>query len=294
VTAAAGANDPAVSIVIPAHNAVATLGAQLEAVRAQANPETEIIVVDNNSTDGTRALVERTAAADPRVRLVPAHEGAGPSYARNVGVAAARAEHVLCCDADDVVADGWFDALSGALSGHPFAGGPIEVDRLNPRWLADGRGRWGVDQPGKFGGIEFAHGCNLGIRRSLYLAAGGLDERLHAGEEIDLALRLQSAGTALAFVPDAVVHYRYRDGIRPLARQAFAYGRVVATLNARGADVPGFAPAAGDGRRVLWLGAHLFDLFDRTGRVRWTWIAASIAGRLAGRLTGRLRPQRHL
>lgn len=275
-------NTPAVSIVIPAHNAAATLNEQLDALRAQADGHTEIIVVDNGSTDGTRALVERAGAVDTRVRVVTADTGQGPSYARNVGITAARAEQVLCCDADDVVADGWFDALTGALAAHPFVGGPIEVDRLNPPWLADGRGRWGVDQPGTFGGIEFAHGCNLGIRRSVYLDAGGLDEQLHAGEEIDLALRLRRAGTPLSFVPGAIVHYRYRRELRALVRQAFAYGRVVPTLNRRGATVAGFVPAPAGWRRGLWLVAHMPVLFDRAGRVRWLWTAAGWAGRLWG------------
>jgi glycosyltransferase involved in cell wall biosynthesis len=270
------------SIVIPAHNAAATLGAQLDAVLGQAPPDAEVIVVDNNSSDGTAALVARFHERDPRIRLVAATGGSGPSYARNAGARAAASETLLFCDADDVVADGWCTALATSLRDHEFVGGPIEVDQLNPRWLADGRGRWGVGQPGVFGGIKFAHGCNLGIRRSAYLKAGGLDEEMHAGEEIDLALRLRADAVPYTFVPDAVVHYRYRGEIRALARQAFAYGRVVPTLTRRGATVPGFVAPPTRWQRVGWLAARAYPVFDRAGRVRWVWLAAGLAGQLWG------------
>ena len=93
-------------------------------------------MVDNGSTDGTAALVRDHAARNPRVRLVDATERRGPSYTRNVGFEAAAAELIAACDADDVIAPGWVRAMGDALRVHPCVTGPLEVDRLNPAWLA--------------------------------------------------------------------------------------------------------------------------------------------------------------
>jgi glycosyltransferase involved in cell wall biosynthesis len=277
--------EPEVSVVVPAHDAAATLGAQLDALLAQVCARTyEIVVVDNRSTDATARLTSERTDADARVRLVPAMGGSGPSYARNVGFAACRAESVVCCDADDVVGPGWLDALARALDEHEYVGGPLEVDMLNATWVADGRGRWGAQGPGRFADVDFAHGCNLGIRKSLYVAVGGLDEALHAGEEVDLALRLARRGVALRFVPDAVVHYRFRVGIVATWRQARAHGRVARTLERRARSLLGRTdpfPEHATIRRALWLLTHAYRLATRAGRVRWTWIAGYEVGRLS-------------
>ena len=75
-----------VTAIIPAFNAQATIGATLASVRAQTHAELEIIVVDDGSTDGTRAEVLRHSAVDPRVRLVEQSNG-GVAAARNRGIA---------------------------------------------------------------------------------------------------------------------------------------------------------------------------------------------------------------
>ncbi len=278
------------SVVIPARNARATLDAQLDALLGQqADCTWEVVVVDNGSDDGTPALVEEYTRRDPRVRLVRADDASGPSHARNVGAQHARGTHLACCDADDVVAGGLVAAMADALQQHRFVGGAIELDHLNPPWLAAGRGRSLEGGLMHFAGVAFAHGCNLGIERSLLLERP-FDERLRAGEEIDLALRLHALGIDCTFVPSAVVHYRYRRSLRATMRQAYVGGLVAPTLRAA---FPG-APRARHARRAAWLAGHLLALTDRSGRIRWTWIAGEEAGQLVGawRLRRTPRPRR--
>ena len=93
-------NTPRLSVVTPAFNAEATIDTCVASVRAQTNPDLELIVVDDGSSDGTVDAVERQAARDPRVRLLR-QENAGPSRARNAGIAAARAPLVGFLDSDD-------------------------------------------------------------------------------------------------------------------------------------------------------------------------------------------------
>lgn len=275
---------PALSVVVPAHDAEATLGAQMDALLAQRWDEPfEVIVVDNGSTDGTGALVEAATARDPRVRLLRADGGQGPSYARNAGIRHARAPLVACCDADDVVAPGWIASMSGAVAKHDLVAGALEIDELNEPWVVAGRGRSIASGPGEFRGLAFAHGCNLGVRRDLFLAVGGFDERLTAGEEIDLAIRLKQRGVEAFYERRALVHYRYRTEWRSHWHQAFAYGRVKALLARRmrkaGVDTAG----NGSWRGWLWLVRSLPRLGDRGVRMRWLWVAGSRFGEAVGR-----------
>lgn len=103
-----------ISVVIPAHNAEKTIAACLESIRRQDWRELQIIVVDDGSTDGTAALVERMAAEDPRIELVRKPNG-GVSSARNEGLAHCRGDYIRFADSDDAVGEGSFRRLAETL-----------------------------------------------------------------------------------------------------------------------------------------------------------------------------------
>lgn len=88
---------PTISVIIPAYNAAATLQRALDSVLAQTWPAHEIIVIDDGSTDATGEVVKTYA---DRVRYVR-QGNAGPSAARNQGVAMASGEWIAFLDADD-------------------------------------------------------------------------------------------------------------------------------------------------------------------------------------------------
>lgn len=88
-----------VSVVIPAHDAATTIGGTLTGALTQTHADVEVVVVDDGSTDDTAAIV---AAHGDRVVLVR-QEHAGVSAARNAGMAAATGDHVVFCDADDIM-----------------------------------------------------------------------------------------------------------------------------------------------------------------------------------------------
>lgn len=280
---------PDVAVVIPAHNAATTIEAQLDAVAIamKTAPPAEIVVVDNLSTDDTATRVMQWKSAnDVAVRLVAAPDGATASYARNQGIVAARADLICCCDADDVVQPGWLAAMTGALANHPFVTGPLDLDSLNPSWLADVRGRSASEQPAVlFGEFAYAHGCNLGLRRSSIDAVGGFDESYAIGEDLDLALRLDDAGVPLHFCPDAVVAYRLRTGLRETFRQARGYGRAQVRIRRRldaVTTLPSPWPALA--RRAFWtLRSAPKALVERPTRFRVGWTAGLVIGELLGR-----------
>jgi succinoglycan biosynthesis protein ExoO len=90
-----------VTVLIPAYNAEPFLHRAIESALGQTLPVTEVIVVNDASTDTTAAVVKKFAAADPRVKLINMTQNSGPSLARNAGLAVAKTDWIAILDADD-------------------------------------------------------------------------------------------------------------------------------------------------------------------------------------------------
>lgn len=91
----------AVSIVMPAHNARATIDRAIDSALGQTRGDFELIIVDDFSSDDTVDLVEKRVAADPRIRLLRSTKNGGPGAARNAALDVARGEWIALLDADD-------------------------------------------------------------------------------------------------------------------------------------------------------------------------------------------------
>jgi glycosyltransferase involved in cell wall biosynthesis len=212
------------SVVMPFYNAVDTLGIQLEALVHQHWCEPwEVILVDNRSTDGSRQIAEQYKEGLPHLRIVDASARQGSAFARNVGVQAATGEAIAFCDADDEVAPGWVAAMGKALAQYDFVACSIDSEKLNPPWIVAARGRPQRDGLQKVSYppyLPHAGAGTLGIKRSLYIKAGGFDESFLYLYETDFCFKLQLAGVPLHFVPDAVVHVRFSHTFREIYSQS--------------------------------------------------------------------------
>lgn len=94
---------PAVSVVVPAYNAEAYIGATLSSVLKQSFEQFEVIVVDDRSTDATPVLVQALAKNDARLHLITLENNFGtPAGPRNVGVREARGDWIAFLDSDDI------------------------------------------------------------------------------------------------------------------------------------------------------------------------------------------------
>ncbi len=226
--------DPAVSVVIAALNAADVIDHQLDALAAQVGASGfEVLVCDNGSRDDTRTRALSHLPDLPLLRVVDASARTGAGHARNVGAREALGQHLLFCDADDVVSPGWVAAMADALSRRAVVAGPLDATTLNPAWAAAARPvpqRDGL-QPSHF--LPHASAQNLGVHREVFLAVAGFDVRQRHLEDIDLSWRLQLAGHHLGFEPRAVVHVRLRQDLGALWRQGWAYGRAHAELDRR-------------------------------------------------------------
>jgi GT2 family glycosyltransferase len=216
---------PVASVVLCVRNGADTLARQLDALSAQdfAGPW-EIVLVDNGSTDGTGALASSWSSKLPGLRVVE-EPRPGLNRARNRGVGVARADRILCCDADDEAGPAWVGAMVPALGRFDIVGGALE-----PYPNVVRAGRW-FECPQSSGlptlfDQTYAVGANLGFSRRVFDAIGGFDEGFGTGaDEVDFCLRARRAGFSIGFAPDAVARYRMKESTGAVMRQRFGYGR---------------------------------------------------------------------
>ena len=213
---------PRVSILLPARDAEATLGAALHGVTRQRFDAFECIVVDDGSADRTRAVAEGAAARDPRLRVVGG-EGRGLVPALERGLAECRGEFVARMDADDWMHRDRLGLQVARLVAEPGLAAVGTHVRLFPRPLTDGMRQYenwlnslrSADDVAANAFIEcpVAHPTMM-IRRSVidrfrYREAGW-------PEDYDLVLRLLAAGERIGIV-DRRLH-GWRDAPGRLSR----------------------------------------------------------------------------
>ncbi|MFY1671235.1 glycosyltransferase family 2 protein [Plantactinospora sp. WMMB334] len=181
---------PTVSVIIPVHNGSKTLRACLAAVYAQRHPVTEVIVVDDASTDDTREI----AAGFP-CRVLHTERNAGPAAARNRGIRASTGELLFFLDSDCapepealgnalaiLAAQPDVACVHGIYSLRPlYDDGPVEAYRLLHGHY------WRLRNVGRVRTTLFAI-CL--IRRAVFADVGGFDERLRASEDVELGDRM--------------------------------------------------------------------------------------------------------
>jgi GT2 family glycosyltransferase len=218
---------PLVCVVIPVRNGTATLGAQLEALAGQQGaPPFEIVVSDNGSTDGLAEFLAESSRQWPQldIRRIDSSAKPGVSHARNEGVRHARADIILICDSDDIACPMWVHSMERAFETYDGVGGGLDEVTLNSP--GSSMVAYATSSlPVGLGFLPYPVGANCGVRRTVWQALDGFDEAyLHGGEEIDFFWRLQLAGYKCGFVPQAVIAYRHRPGIRENIRIAFWRG----------------------------------------------------------------------
>lgn len=246
--------DPTVGIVIVTYNSADIIGGCLESLKSASSSPTHIVVVDNNSNDGTPESVHR---ASPDVTLIRNRENLYYAAASNQGIRAARGAFVLLLNPDTIMPVGGIDALHSFLQTHPDAAAVapmlvhpdghcqsslrefpgldtlwydlLGLSFLNPRSRTFGRWRMGyfdgqsariVDQP--------MASCLL-VRRAAFDRVGLFDESFPMFfNDVDWCKRIKDAGLSIWYTPAVKVGHlggasvkKYRSNMIWMSHSAY-------------------------------------------------------------------------
>ena len=272
-----------VSVIVPALNAGATLRTQLEALAAQTyDGPWEVVIADNGSTDDTLDVARAWIDRMPKMSIVDASARRSSNYARNRGALAASGDLLLFCDSDDVVDAGWIEAFVAASGSSDMLGGWYEDRTLN---AGRSRPRHASDHlPTGKGFLPYALGGNLAVDASVFQALGGFREEYALGAcEVEFCWRAQLASYTLSFVPEAVVRYRHRQGLRAVARQNYIRGQSRPRLYR---DFRGYGMPKSRMRSTIlawtWIITRSYYLLEPDRRVEWIRRAFVRLGMLRG------------
>lgn len=133
---------PRVTVLMTTYNGAALIGESIASIIAQTYSDFELLVVDDASTDETRAVVE--GFADPRIRLLLLPENRGIVAARNIGFAETRGRYVAALDHDDLSDPGRLAIQVAHLDAHP----EIVLVASEVRFLSEGQLRPSMRPPG--------------------------------------------------------------------------------------------------------------------------------------------------
>lgn len=197
-----------VSVVIPCYNATLFVAAAIASVKSQTALPSEIIVVDDGSTDGSAEV----AASIPGVTVVRI-ANSGPSAARNAGVQAASADVIVFLDADDLLHPNCIASRLELLETSPMVVGAYRLVNTDGELISEDRNLYRSSTITVADALERMACPTVGltIRRKAFLEIAGFDESLRIGEDSDLLLRMCKVAPC-ASDPEPRGDYRVVEG----------------------------------------------------------------------------------
>ena len=204
-----GRQTPTVSAVMALYNRVNLMDASIQAVLDQDDPDFELIVIDDASTDGSWESAQRWAATDSRIRLDRFPINRGIAAVRNRGIELARGKYLATCDSDDLARPYRFRLQRAVL------------DTADDVVGVSGMVRAFVDDPNSEGWqLDYHYGLRDGrppfplacaMLRADTVRRFGYDSSLQVAEDLDLAYKLSTVGTFVD-LPEVLIDYRIHKG----------------------------------------------------------------------------------
>jgi glycosyltransferase involved in cell wall biosynthesis len=258
-------------VVMPLHNGMPYVQQALTSVLDDLPPDSEVVVVDDGSTDGSSQVVDRIAVVDDRVRILRNARPSGVSRALNQGISApGTSEFVAVADHDDVVLPGRFATQLQALEADPVLGAVSSEGRhIGPNGRVLGRVAVGPTSHAEFIAMRsraqeilIPHPA-VTYRRGALDDAGLYDPAFDSAQDTELMNRLiYSAGWEVRTLRTPHVLYRIHDSSMSFSRMSTqrSISRYIAYRNRH--QVDGLAPLSYE----RWTVEHRPDR-----RTEWRW-----------------------
>lgn len=177
---------PEISVIVPCYNQGVFLAEALDSLLSQTLQEWECIVVDDGSTDNSATVAKSYVARDERIRYVR-QENAGPSAARNKGVALSSAPLIFFLDGDNLIHSELLAVGVGYMDGHP----DCTLFYTRACYFGDRQGEFKLRYSSyKDLLVDNSIDCACIVRREDFSRAGGFDEALKGYEDWEFFIRL--------------------------------------------------------------------------------------------------------
>ncbi|MGQ3410852.1 glycosyltransferase [Natrinema sp. LN54] len=222
-------SSPLVSFIIPVYNDPNGLRDTLESVTSQRDaPPFEILVVDNDSTDETPAVIDAFESEYPDVVSGYTETDVQSSYAaRNTGLEHATGDIIAFLDADETVGKNWLETALEARNEQDVAylGCNVRLTLESDTLVGRYNSRTGFPVQTYLQEENYAPTCALLVQREVFEDVGVFDSRLISGGDLEFGHRVAAAGYEQGYTGDATVTHPARTSLESVAKKNFRVGR---------------------------------------------------------------------
>ena len=233
---------PSISIIIPVKNRPQDIQECLTSLASLDYPKdkVEIIVVNDGSTDLTTKVIQTF-----NIKAIHLPQSIGASACRNVAARKANGNLLGFTDSDCVPHSDWLRELSPYFNDERvgIVGGYVSnfynqssLDRYEEVKSSLNMGPRSFKVENGKTSTAYVPSCNLIIRKKAFSEAGGFQEDLHVGEDVDLCWRTRKLGYHLLYVPQGEVKHKHRNDLLHMLRRRFDYGTSESILYLRHKD----------------------------------------------------------
>ncbi len=214
---------PSVTLAIPCFNTESFILPALESIQDQSIAPKEILIIDDGSSDNTRAVVEKFS----NIHLIVHEQNRGIAASRNSAWQAATGDIIVFMDADGI-ADSHFIAklliqyIDDSVAGVGGRGIEVIQNNIYDRW----RKEILFQHWGEFfhEDVYFLFGLCSSYRRTILQEVNGFNPLFQtSGEDMDIGFRIRKAGYRLAYAPDAIIYHQRCDHVNSIQKMAYRH-----------------------------------------------------------------------
>jgi mycofactocin system glycosyltransferase len=233
---------PTISIIIPVKNRPRDIQECLRSLASLDYPKNkvEIIAVNDGSTDSTAKVIQTF-----NIRAIHLPQSIGASACRNLAAREANGDLLGFTDSDCVVHPNWLKELVPYFEEEKIGivGGYVSnfyyrsaLDRYEDMKSSLNMGPHPFRAEDGKSSTAYVPSCNLIVRGKAFLEAGGFQEDLNVGEDVDLCWRVKKLGYHLLYLPQGEVKHKHRNDLRHMLARRYDYGTSEAILYLRHRD----------------------------------------------------------